>query len=116
LIAEYRRHHEKSGRKLRSIKDAGIVDMEIYLLGTRMFMIMEVNERFLSTPKPALTAQIPRSANGKNSCEFQQPLPAPSPEKSGCSWNVFSTWNRSYCSTTGGHLLMKPNPSLVVIG
>ena len=47
LIAEYRRHHENIWPEITaSIKDAGIVDMEIYLLGTRMFMIMEVNERF----------------------------------------------------------------------
>jgi L-rhamnose mutarotase len=47
LIAEYRRHHQKIWPEItRSIKDAGIVDMEIYLLGTRMFMVMEVSERF----------------------------------------------------------------------
>src|SRR5712672_2830872 len=62
-------------------------------------------------PKPALTAQIPRSANGKNSCgNFSSRFQPPSPEKSGCSWNVFSSWNRSPIGvTTGGHLLMKPN-------
>jgi L-rhamnose mutarotase len=47
LIAEYKRHHEKIWPEItESIKDAGIVDMEIYLRGTRMFMIMEVNEEF----------------------------------------------------------------------
>jgi L-rhamnose mutarotase len=47
LIAEYKRHHEKIWPEItRSIKDSGIEDMEIYLLGTRMFMIMEVNESF----------------------------------------------------------------------
>lgn len=47
LIAEYKRHHEKIWPEItRSIKHSGIVDMEIYLLGTRMFMIMEVNESF----------------------------------------------------------------------
>jgi len=47
LIAEYRRHHEKIWPEITSsIKDAGIVDMEIYLLGTRMFMVMEITERF----------------------------------------------------------------------
>jgi L-rhamnose mutarotase len=47
LIAEYKRYHEKIWPEItRSIKDSGIVDMEIYLLGTRMFMIMEVNESF----------------------------------------------------------------------
>jgi L-rhamnose mutarotase len=47
LIAEYRRYHEKVWPEItRSIKEAGIEDMEIYLLGTRMFMVMEVNEHF----------------------------------------------------------------------
>lgn len=47
LIAEYRRYHEKIWPDItKSIRDAGIVDMEIYLLGTRMFMIMEVDDSF----------------------------------------------------------------------
>jgi L-rhamnose mutarotase len=47
LIAEYKRYHQKIWPEItRSIKDAGIEDMEIYLLGTRMFMIMEVDEKF----------------------------------------------------------------------
>jgi L-rhamnose mutarotase len=47
LIAEYKRYHEKIWPEItQSIRDAGIVDMELYLLGTRMFMIMEVNENF----------------------------------------------------------------------
>lgn len=47
LIAEYKRHHEKIWPEItRSIKDSGIEDMEIYLLGTRVFMIMEVSGHF----------------------------------------------------------------------
>lgn len=47
LIAEYKRYHEKIWPEItQSIKDSGIEDMEIYLLGTRMFMIMEVSESF----------------------------------------------------------------------
>lgn len=47
IIVEYKRYHEKIWPEIsRSIKDSGIVDMEIYLLGTRMFMVMEVNESF----------------------------------------------------------------------
>jgi L-rhamnose mutarotase len=47
LIAEYKRFHEKIWPEItRTIRDSGIEDMEIYLLGTRMFMIMEVNESF----------------------------------------------------------------------
>jgi L-rhamnose mutarotase len=47
LIAEYKHYHEKIWPEItRSIKDSGIEDMEIYLLGTRMFMIMEADESF----------------------------------------------------------------------
>lgn len=47
LIAEYKRYHKKIWPEItKSIRDAGIVDLEIYLRGTRMFMVMEVGERF----------------------------------------------------------------------
>ena len=47
LIAEYRKYHEKIWPEVtQSLKDSGIEDLEIYLVGTRMFMIMEVNESF----------------------------------------------------------------------
>jgi L-rhamnose mutarotase len=47
LIAEYKRYHQRIWPEItRSIKDAGIEDMEIYLFGTRLFMIMEVNQSF----------------------------------------------------------------------
>src|SRR5258708_30967207 len=47
LIAEYKRYHQKIWPEItRSIKDSGIEDMEIYLLGARMFMIMEVRDPF----------------------------------------------------------------------
>ena len=47
LIAEYKRHHERIWPEVKAgLYDAGILEMEIYLLGTRMFMIMEVNDAF----------------------------------------------------------------------
>ena len=47
LIAEYKRYHEKIWPEItESIKESGIEDLEIYLLGARLFMIMEVNESF----------------------------------------------------------------------
>ena len=47
LIEEYQRYHEKIWPEITSsIRDAGVEDMEIYLLGTRMFMVMEVSEEF----------------------------------------------------------------------
>lgn len=47
LIAEYKRYHEKIWPEItQSIKRAGIEDMEIYLLGTRLFMIVEAGPEF----------------------------------------------------------------------
>ena len=47
LIAEYERHHERIWPEITaSLKDAGIEDAEIYRLGTRLFMILEVDSRF----------------------------------------------------------------------
>jgi L-rhamnose mutarotase len=47
LIAEYKKYHESIWHEITaSLKQSGINDAEIYLLGTRMFMILEVNEKF----------------------------------------------------------------------
>ena len=47
LIAEYEEYHRKVWPEiLKSIKDAGIEQMEIYRTGNRLFMIMETNESF----------------------------------------------------------------------
>ena len=47
LIRQYEEHHRKVWPEiLSSIKDSGIEQMEIYRLGTRLFMIMEVNDEF----------------------------------------------------------------------
>ena len=81
LIAEYRRHHEKIWPEITaSIKDAGIVVMEIYLLGTRMFMIMEVNERFSFDAKAGADRANPKVREWEELMwKFQQPLPAAKP-------------------------------------
>lgn len=67
LIAEYRQYHEKIWPEItESIKNSGIVDMEIYLLGTRMFMIMEVNESFSLRRRRRPTNKIPRFKSGSS--------------------------------------------------
>jgi L-rhamnose mutarotase len=81
LIAEYRRYHEKIWPEItQSIRDSGIEDMEIYLLGTRMFMIMEVNERFSSHAKARADLQNPKVQEWeKLMWKFQQALPEAKP-------------------------------------
>lgn len=47
LIRQYEEHHKAVWPEIiRSIKDAGIEHMEIYRLGTRLFMIMDVQDDF----------------------------------------------------------------------
>jgi len=81
LIAEYKRYHEKIWPEItQSIRDSGIEDMEIYLLGTRMFMIMEVNERFSSEAKARADLQNPKVQEWeKLMWKFQQALPEAKP-------------------------------------
>jgi len=77
LIAEYRKYHEKIWPEItQSIKDFGIEDMEIYLLGTRMFMIMEVNDSFSFEAKAAADRANPKVQEWeKLMWKFQQALP-----------------------------------------
>jgi L-rhamnose mutarotase len=66
LIAEYKRYHEKIWPEItKSIKDEGILDLEIYLRGTRMFMILEVDDSFSFEKKLRPTAGIPKFSSGK---------------------------------------------------
>jgi len=54
-IAEYKRYHVKIWPEVKqSLLDAGVVEMEIYLMGTRMFMIMDVNDPFSLSAKAAM--------------------------------------------------------------
>ena len=81
LIAEYRRYHQKIWPEItKSIRDSGIEDMEIYLLGTRMFMIMKVNEKFSFAAKAKADAANPKVREWEELMwKFQKPLPNAKP-------------------------------------
>ena len=81
LIAEYRKYHENVWPEItQSIRDAGIEDMEIYLLGARLFMIMEVNERFSFAAKAEADRKHPHVQKWEQLMwRFQQPLPQAKP-------------------------------------
>jgi len=81
LIAEYKRYHQKIWPEItRSIKDSGVEDMEIYLLGTRMFMIMEVNENFSFERKAAADRSNAKVQEWEQLMwKFQQALPQAKP-------------------------------------
>jgi L-rhamnose mutarotase len=81
LIAEYRRYHQGIWPEITSsIKDSGIVDMEIYLLGTRMFMVMEVAARFSFDAKTKSDHANPKVREWEELMwKFQKPLPDAKP-------------------------------------
>lgn len=57
LIAEYEEMHKGVWPEIiDSIKSSGILNMEIYRTGTRLFMIMEVSEDFSFEQKAAMDA------------------------------------------------------------
>ena len=81
LIAEYRRYHEKIWWEItKSIREAGIEDMEIYQLGTRLFMVMEVSEKFSFEAKARADAANPKVEEWERLMwKFQRPLPGAKP-------------------------------------
>jgi L-rhamnose mutarotase len=81
LIAEYKRYHEKIWPEItKSIKDSGIENLEIYLLGTRMFMIMEVNDSFSFDAKGKADKANPKVQEWEELMwKFQKPLPQARP-------------------------------------
>jgi L-rhamnose mutarotase len=85
LIAEYKRYHEEIWPEItKSLKDSGIEDMEIYLLGTRMFMIIETRDSFSFEAKAEADRTNPKVREWENLMwKFQQPLPQ---AKAGEKW------------------------------
>jgi L-rhamnose mutarotase len=81
LIAEYKRYHERIWPQIsQSIKDAGIENLEIYLHGTRLFMIMEVNAGFSFEKKAEADRHNPKVQEWENLMwKFQKPLPEARP-------------------------------------
>lgn len=87
LIDAYRRYHEPGNvwpEVLQSLSDAGIEEMEIYLLGNRLFMIIEVNASFSFERKASMDAANPKVQEWETLMgKFQQALPQ---AKTGEKW------------------------------
>src|SRR3989454_4670 len=81
LISEYKRYHQKIWPDIEeSIKAAGIADMEIHLLGTRLFMVMEVDEHFSFEAKAKADRNNPKVREWEQlMSKFQKPLPQAKP-------------------------------------
>lgn len=61
LIREYKEHHKRVWPEiLESIEDGGIVEMEIYLVSNRLFMIIEVDDTFSFERKALLDLKNPK--------------------------------------------------------
>ena len=77
LIEEYKAYHKNVWPEiLKSIRDAGIANMEIYTLGNRLFMIMEVNDSFDPIRKAKMDASNPKVQEWETLMwKFQQKLP-----------------------------------------
>ena len=75
LIAEYRRRHsqEHIWKEIpEGIRQVGILEMEIYLLGTRLFMIVETPLDFDWDTAMARLGTLPRQAEWEDyMAEFQ---------------------------------------------
>jgi L-rhamnose mutarotase len=92
LIEEYEQLHQQIRPEIeKSILEAGITSMEIFRTGTRLFMIMEVDDNFSFERKAAMDANNPEVQEWENFVwKYQQPLPG---SKAGEKWilmkNIF---------------------------
>ncbi len=93
LIAEYEAYHQQVWPEiLQSIKASGIEHMDIYRTGNRLFMIMEVNEKFSFESKAAADAANEKVQEWETLMwKYQQALPGSKPgEKWRLMNNIFS--------------------------
>ncbi|MBO7301397.1 MAG: L-rhamnose mutarotase [Bacteroidaceae bacterium] len=85
LIAEYRRRHSEGEtwkEVIDGIREVGILEMEIYLLGTRLFMIVETPLDFDWDKSMARLATLPRQQEWENyMAEFQEAAPGASSDE-----------------------------------
>ena len=79
LIKEYEHWHKPENVRpeiMKSITDAGIISMEIYRTGNRLFMIMETDETFSFERKARMDAANEKVQEWEQFVwRFQQPLP-----------------------------------------
>lgn len=81
LIEEYKRHHRNVWPEvLQSLRSSGILRARIYLLGTRLVMVLDTTEEFNLEAKAAADAANPVvQAWEKLMWTYQKPLPQSRP-------------------------------------
>ncbi|MCL8006916.1 L-rhamnose mutarotase [Gelidibacter japonicus] len=85
LISAYKKHHKNVWPEIvKSITDSGIVNLEIYLVENRLFMIMDVNDSFSFEKKDEMDANNPKVQEWETLMwKYQQALPT---AKDGEKW------------------------------
>ena len=81
LIKEYEEYHQRVWPEiLKSIKDSGIKQMQIYRAGNRLFMIMETKDDFNFEKKTEMDNANEKVREWeKLMWKYQQPLPVAKP-------------------------------------
>lgn len=85
LIAEYRKRHSEGEawhEIIEGIREVGILEMEIYLIGTRLFMIVETPLDFSWDEAMGRLATLPRQQEWEDyMAEFQVAPPGASSDE-----------------------------------
>ena len=85
LIRRYREAHDKEhfwDEIKEGIKAVGILEMEIYILGNRLFMIMDTTDEFDMERDYARLATLPRQAEWEeHMSKYQKVLPGQSSQE-----------------------------------
>lgn len=100
LIAEYEAHHRAVWPEVvASIRQSGIVSMEIYRLRTRLVMLMEVDETFSFERKAAADAANPAvQAWEALMWKYQDAVPGGPP---GAKWQVLDRRSKMRSAAQG---------------
>jgi L-rhamnose mutarotase len=88
-IEEYEKYHKNIPEAItKSIKEAGITNLEIYRIGTRLFMILEAKDDFTFEKKALMDANNPEVQRWEELMwQFQKPLKE---AKEGEKWIVLN--------------------------
>ena len=83
LIAQYIEHHQNVWPEIiESIKTSGILNMEIYHVATRLFMLMETADSFSFDSKVKMDASNPKVQEWETLMDtYQQRLPFAKPDE-----------------------------------
>ena len=83
LIQAYENHHKEVWPEIiRSIKESGIQDMQIYRVANRMFMIIEVDDDFSFKKKAEIDVKYPENKKWEELMwNYQQALPMAKPDE-----------------------------------